>query len=62
MHTKVDFRSFHKSICMPESKFIRCRGGAAAVLECECRQGECNSVSFLSIVPKQQNRMHVFIV
>jgi hypothetical protein len=35
---------------------------AAAVLEFECRRCECSSVSFLSVVPKQQNRIHVSIV
>jgi hypothetical protein len=32
MHTKIDFRSFHKSICTSESKFIRCRGGCHKLL------------------------------
>jgi hypothetical protein len=54
---KVDSRSFPESICTPESKSIRGQGGppsqAAAILEFECRQRECNSVSFLSVVPKQ---------
>jgi hypothetical protein len=35
---------------------------AVAVLQSECRLRECNSVSFLSIVPNQQNRTHVSIV
>jgi hypothetical protein len=57
--------SFSESICTPESKSIRDRAllsQVTVVLESECRRRECNSVSFLSVVPKQQNRMHVFIV
>jgi hypothetical protein len=34
----------------------------ATVLESECRPRESNSVSFLSVVPKQQKRAHVSIV
>jgi hypothetical protein len=34
----------------------------AAVLKYKCRRRECNSVSFLSVVPEQQNRTHIFIV
>jgi hypothetical protein len=62
---KVDSRSFPKSICTPKSKSIRGRGGRhklAAVLESECQRCECNSVSFLSTVPKQQNRIHISII
>jgi hypothetical protein len=35
---------------------------AVAVLESESHRRECNSVSFFSIVPKQQNRIHISIV
>jgi hypothetical protein len=62
---KVDARRFLESICTPESKSIHGRGGAsqaAAVQESECRRRECNSVLFLSVVPKQQNGTHVSIV
>jgi hypothetical protein len=47
---KVDAKRFLESICTPEFKSIRGRGGsqAAAVQESECRRRECNSVSFLS--------------
>jgi hypothetical protein len=34
----------------------------AAVLESKCRPRESNSISFLSIVPKQQKRVHISIV
>jgi hypothetical protein len=35
---------------------------AAAVLKSEYRRRECNSVLFLFVVPKQQNRTRVSIV
>jgi hypothetical protein len=62
---KVDSRSYLESICMPKSKSIRGRvqpSQAAAVLESECHRREYNSVSFLSVVPKQKNRTHESIV
>jgi hypothetical protein len=34
----------------------------AAVLESESHPCESNSISFVSIVPKQQKRVHIFIV
>jgi hypothetical protein len=34
----------------------------AAILQSECHPRESNSISFLSIVPKQQKRVHISIV
>jgi hypothetical protein len=34
----------------------------ATVLESECHMSESNSISFLSIIPKQQKSVHVSIV
>jgi hypothetical protein len=62
---KVESRSFSESICTPESKVHTWLGWpsqAATILESECHRRECNSASFLSVVPKQQNRTHVSIV
>jgi hypothetical protein len=35
---------------------------AAAILESERHRRECNFVSFMSVIPKQQNRTYVSIV
>jgi hypothetical protein len=62
---KVESRSFLESICTPESRSIRGRGGHHNLLlfwNPNVTGRECNSVSFLPVVPKQQNRTHVSIV
>jgi hypothetical protein len=62
---KVDCTSFPESICTPESKSIHGWGGRHKLLlfwNPNVARRECNSVSFLSIVPKQQNRIDVSIV
>jgi hypothetical protein len=57
----VDSKCFPESICTPESGSGRA-SQAAAILKFECHQRECNSVSFLSVVPKKQIRTHISIV
>jgi hypothetical protein len=61
---KVDFSSVPESICTPESKSIRGRGGRHKLLLFQNLNvtGMNASVSFLSVVPKQQNRTHISII
>jgi hypothetical protein len=54
---KVDSRSFPESIYT----WLGRPSKAVVVLESECHRRECNSVSFLSVIPKQQNRTDVSI-
>jgi hypothetical protein len=62
---KVDSRSFTESICMPESKSIRGRGGHHKLLlfwNPSVSGTNATPFLFLSVVPKQQNRTHVSVV
>jgi hypothetical protein len=62
MHMNLDSMRFPESICTPESKSIRGRGERHKLQlfwNPNVTGVKCNSVSFLSAIPKQQNRTHV---
>jgi hypothetical protein len=59
----VDSRSFPESICTPESRSIRGRGGRhKLLLFWNLNVTGANATPFLYVVPKQQNTIHVSIV
>jgi hypothetical protein len=51
------FDAYESSLHEISRKYLQ----TAAILESECHRRECKLVSFLSVVPKQQNRTHVSI-